>query len=244
MPVNSDHLSKKDFDGVIEAFSEISDALTNANASFREVFLSVVKKLPTQRQRALEDLDLLLKGWSLHVITNVAQQVRSRLETIELFERQIQDPRTFEIRGENSIHRILEKAMWLVDEHYWLLHSNTTLRRSIGQALEKNDKERYGNDRPDFVCGTVGERLILLELKRPSHSLRVDDLNQLETYLTLAEKYFTFRSGKGYLVGQKSDDELRRRLKYRSGFEILYYADIIDATKKRYHEYLKAIDDA
>jgi len=240
--VDVQELSRKDFDGIVETFGEISNALTHANTGFREVFLSIVKKLPSQKQRALEDLDLLLHGWSLQVITNVAQQVRARLETIQLFESQIQDARTFEIHGENSIHRILERAMWLVDENYWLLHSNTTLRQSIGKDMEKADRERYGSRRPDFVCGTVGDRLILLELKRPSHSLQVEDLNQLETYLTVAEKYFNFRSGKGYLVGSKSDDELRRRLKYRTGFEVLYYADIIHGTKKRYHEYLKTIE--
>jgi hypothetical protein len=240
--IDPDKLSKQDFGTVVDTFGEISKALGNANAGFREAFLSVVRKLPSQKQRALEDLDFLLQGWSLHVITNVAQQVRSRLETIKLFEQQIQDPRTFEIRSDHSIHRILERAMWLVDEHYWLLHSNTSLRVSIGEEMATRDRKIYGDMRPDFVCGTVGDRLIILELKRPAHTLTVDDLNQLETYMTVAEKYFTTRSGRGYLVGAKTDDELRRRLKYRSGFEVLHYADIIDATKKRYHEYLKALD--
>lgn len=126
------------------------------------------QKLPKQKQRALEDLDLLLQGWSLHVITNVAQQVRSRIETIELFEKQVNDDRTYEITGDNSIHRILERAMWLVDERYWLLHSNRTLLTQIGKEMQKRDKKRYGKKRPDFVCGSYGQKLIILELKRPS----------------------------------------------------------------------------
>lgn len=240
--VDPSKLSRKDFDRVVETFGSISDAFSNANAGFREAFLSVVKKLPLQKQRALEDLDLLLQGWSLNVITNVAQQVRSRLETITLFEKQIQDVRTFEIYGDNSIHRILERAMWLVDEHYWLLHSNKTLRHSIGEEMEKRDRKRYGGKRPDFVCGTVGEKLVLLELKRPSHTLNVDDLNQLETYLTIAEKYSSFRTSRAYLVGMRMEDELKRRLKYRSGFDVLFYSDIINATQQRYREYLKELD--
>lgn len=235
--------STKDFNSAVEILGEIADALTNANASFREVFLSVVRKLPQQKQRALEDLDLLLQGWSLNMITNVAQQVRARLDTIDLFEKQIQDTRTFEIRGDHSMHRILERAMWLVDEHYWLLHSNKTLRVAIGKEMGKRDKKKYGAKRPDFVCGTVGDRLIILELKRPGHTLKVGDLNQLETYLTIAEQHFSFKTSRGYLIGSKIDDELKRRLKYRSGFEILFYANIIDDTKKRYHEFLKTIDN-
>jgi ribosomal protein L40E len=236
-------LGKSDISALLETFGEIADAFTNANAGFREAFLSVVKKLPKQKQRALEDLALLLQGWSLHVITNVAQQVRSRIETIELFEKQVNDSRTFEISGDDSIHRILERAMWLVDERYWLLYSNKTLRKSIGDEMSKQDRKRFGDKRPDFVCGTVGDRLIILELKRPSHTLSVDDLNQLETYVTIAEKYSSFKSCSAYLVGKKADDEVSRRLKYRSGtFKVLTYTDLLDYTKQRYHEFLKSIE--
>lgn len=240
--VDPEKISKKEFDSVIETFGDISDALTNANAGFREAFLGVVKKLPKQKQRALEDLELLLQGWSLQVVTNVAQQVKARMETVELFEKQIQDEKTFEIFGDNSIHRILERAMWLIDERYWLLQSNRTLRKFIGDALSKKDKKRYGKKRPDFVCGTIGNRLIILELKRPSHELCVDDLNQLETYTVIAEDYKNFSSYEGYLIGTKESEELRRYLKRRSGFKVLHYADIIEVTMKRYKEFLQAIE--
>jgi len=236
-------IGSQELESILTTFGEISDALTNANAGFREAFLNIVKKLPHQRQRALEDLGILLKGWSLHTITNVAQQVRTRLQTIELFEKQLQDPKTFEIYGDNSIHRILERAMWLIDERYWLLHSNATLRKFIGDGLNKNDKKKYGKKRPDFVCGTVGEKLIILELKRPGHTLSVENLNQLEQYLVVAEQYKNFSSDEGYLVGSETDDELRRTLKHRSNhFKVLYYSEIIDHTKKRYTEFLKTIE--
>ncbi len=240
--VDLEKLGKTDFNALVETLGEISDVVTNANSGFRNAFLSVVKKLPKQKQRALEDLDLLLKGWSLHVITNVAQQVRGRIETIELFENQINNDRTYEIIGNNSIHRILERAMWLVDERYWLLFSNKTLLTSIGKEMAKRDKKRYGNKRPDFVCGTVGNKLIILELKRPSHKLKVDDLNQLESYILVAESYFQFTSYEAYLVGSKIDPDLKKTMKHRSrSFKILTYSELIDQTKKRYSEYLNAV---
>jgi len=236
-------LGESDLNSLSEILAEISDAFTNANAGFREAFFSVVKKLPRQKQRAIEDLNLLLQGWSLHIITNVAQQVRARIETIELFEKQVNDERTYEIRGDNSIHRILERAMWLVDERYWLLYSNKTLLQSIGKEMQKRDKKRYGKKRPDFVCGTVGKKLILLELKRPSHTLSVDDLNQLEQYVIVAKKYFSFSIVEAYLVGSKINPDLQSTLELRSkAFRVLTYADLLDGTKKRYHEYLTAME--
>jgi hypothetical protein len=235
-------LSANDFESLSETLGQISDVVTNANAGFRDAFLSVIKKLPSQQQRALEDLDLLLKGWNLNVITNVAQQVRSRLDTIKLLEERINDPRTLEITGDNSIHRILERSMWLVDERYWLLHSNQTLRKIIGEKMSKINKKAYGKKRPDFVCGTVGERLVILELKRPSHELTVDDLNQLETYIAIAEKHFKFNTFSAYLVGKSVSEDLKQRLKYRTDrFSVLYYSNILDDTSKRYQEFLGTI---
>ena len=240
--VDPKNVSNKEFDSIIETLGDISGALTNANSGFREAFLGVVGKLPKQKQRALEDLESLLSGWSLQVVTNVAQHVKTRLDTIDLFESQIQNEKTFEIIGDNSIHRIIERAMWLIDERYWLLQSNKSLRKFIGDAMSKKDKARYGSKRPDFVCGTIDKKLIILELKRPSHTLNVDDLNQLETYSVVAEDHLNFTSFEGYLVGTKDNEELKRRLKRRSGFRVLHYADIIDGAKSRYKEYLDAIE--
>lgn len=241
--IDPKEIGAKDFDSILTTFGEISDAMIGANAGFREAFLNVVRNLPKQKQRALEDLGLLLQGWSLQTIANVSQQVRTRLETIDLFEKQVQDPKTFEIYGDKSIHRILERAMWLVDERYWLLLSNKTLLKYIGDELSKKDKKRFGKKRPDFCCGTVGNKLIILELKRPAHTLDVGDLNQLEEYMVVAEKYKNYSSYQGYLVGSGTSDELRRTLKHRSShFKVLHYADILDSTKQRYTEFLKSIE--
>ena len=241
--IDTAKLGKQDMDAVTNVLAQLADAVTNANAGFRKAFLSVVAKLPKQGQRALEDLELLLEGWSLQQITSIAQQVQSRIETIELFKNQIKDNRTYEIRGDNSIHRILERAMWLIDERYWLLQSNTTLRTFIGDELSKKDKKKYGKKRPDFACGTIGNKLIIVELKRPAHELKIDDLNQLETYLTISEQYMNYRTYEAYLVGNKKSDDLLRRIKHRSNsFKILTYTDLVSDTEHRYREFLKTIN--
>ncbi|RIK66094.1 MAG: hypothetical protein DCC65_10750 [Planctomycetota bacterium] len=240
--VDAAKLGKRDMDGLIKVMGNLADAVANANAGFRQAFLAVVGKLPKQGQRALEDLALLLEGWSLQQVASVAQQVRSRVETIDLFKKQIRDNRTYEIRGDKSIHRILERAMWLIDERYWLLQSNSTLRTFIGDEMSKIDKKAYGKKRPDFACGTVGERLIIVELKRPAHALSAKDLNQLETYLTVAESYSKYRGFEAYLVGNKKDDDLLRRLKHRSSsFKVLTYTDLIQDTETRYREFLETM---
>lgn len=229
------------YSDIAEILSEISDLLAKTDAGFRQAFADVVKHLPKQEKRAVEDLADLLKKWSLKQITSISSQVIERVRTLELFKDRVLDDRTYEIRGNDSIHRILERAMWIIDERYWLLHSNETLRKIVGDEVVKANK---GNEkkRPDFVCGSVGEKLIIVELKRPSHSLEIDDLNQLENYLSIIEQKHTGKTFECYLIGKTISTELERKRKYRGNqFKVRTFSDLIDDTEKRYKEFLKVI---
>ena len=131
----------------------------------------------------------------------------------------------------------------MIDERYWLLKSNATLRNFIGDEMSKRDEKEYGKKRPDFVCGSIDNRLIIVELKRPSKMLIVDDLNQLETYLTIVDSYSTtYGEVQAFLVGNKLSDDLRRHLKYRRQIRVISYSDLIDRTEKRYQEYLRFVE--
>ena len=236
-------LAKIDINSLLNTFSLIADAMSKGSASLREAFLEVLEKLPEQRPQAIRQLDSLLQEWNLQQITSVAQTVRTRIDTLQLFKKQIRDERTYELKGDNSIHRILENAMWMIDERYWLLKSNSTLRSFIGEEMSKKDKRKFGKKRPDFVCGSVGQKLIIVEIKRPSKALDIEDVNQTEDYLTIAEKYSSeYRSFEAYLIGNKKADDLSSRLKYRSSaFNIMTYTDLIDRTEQRYQEHISNV---
>ncbi len=51
--------------------------------------------------------------------------------------------------------------MWMLDERYWLMHSNETLRTIVGEKIDKDPKKR-----PDFVCGLIGKKLMQLKFKK------------------------------------------------------------------------------
>lgn len=234
-------IKETDYQEIVDIMNDLIETVTKTDQSFRLAFRQVIRQLPKQTKRAVEDLSELLKTWSLKQVTAISYQVIERLETIRMFKDRVLDDKTYEIRGDNSIHRILEKAMWLIDERYWLLHSNETLRKIVEKELPDKDK-KFKDKRPDFVCGTVGNKLIIIELKRPSHILQIDDLNQLETYLSIIEDHYKVTSYEAYLVGNKIDGELKRRIKYRgSQFHIRTFSELIGDTENRYSEYLAAL---
>lgn len=236
-------IDEKNHKYIMEILGSIAQVITKSDEAFQVSFKNIIKQLPKQEKIALDQLDDLLRDWTLKQITGVTQIVRERLNEILRFESAADKDKTYEIKGDNSIHRILERAMWIVDERYWLLHSNETLRKIVGDQIVKEYKnnERL---RPDFVCGSIGNKLIIVELKRPSHKLTTKDLGQLEQYLKIIESHTTeYKNFEAYLVGKTIEEDLNRTMRYRRTdiLKIRTFADIIDDTKKRYKDYLDKI---
>lgn len=223
-----------------QLYAAIADLISQFDRASVTRVTRIVKAMKNEGTANIQALDEVLSDWSLSQATSVLRETRRRLATIELLREGLQNEKTFEIQGDNSIHSILEQDLWLLDESYWMIQSNRTLKNFIGQRLSEADAKRYGKKRPDFACGTLGSELILVELKRPKHGLTKDDLNQLEEYLAISEKYSNkFKTYKAYLMGSSISEEIKTYLRYRRGFTVLNYWEVLDATEKRYREFLK-----
>lgn len=235
-------ISDEDVGQLAESIGEIAQVLVAADETHRLAIRELVKKLPGQGKAALQQLAELMEELTLGQITAVTSEVKRRAGLLELFRERVLDERTYEISGDGSIHRLLERAMWIVDERYWLMHSNRQLRTVVGEQLAKEDK-KFQKKRPDFVCGMVDKRLIIIEIKRPSHLLSVDDLNQLERYVVICEQYDADHSSfEAILVGSKASEDLKRTLKVRGqGFKVRTYTQLVSDTERRYKGFLDAL---
>lgn len=242
--VDLSKVTDNDVEQIAEALAEIAEILVGADEGLRRAIRRIVALLPSQGEGAIRELSSLMESLTLAQIATVTREVHRRLGLLDLFRERALDDRTYEIRGDGSIHRLLEQAMWIVDERYWIMHSNRSLRTVIGDQLAKEDK-RFEAVRPDFVCGTIDRRLIIIELKRPSHVLEVADLNQLERYIVLCNEYSSdHNSFEAILVGSKQSEDLRKTLAVRGGnrFQVRTYTDLISDSERRYKRYLDAVD--
>src|SRR6266849_3715225 len=216
----------------------IARAETRFDRGLVPAYRRLINRLPNESAEALEELEQLLTSWSLHQITRVTAEIRRRLDLIGLFEELVLDEKTYELKGERSIHRTLESAMWIVDESYWLMTSNRTLRTLISQKLAK-ERRRETSLRPDFACAQLLSEGVLVELKRPAHPLTLADLNQAERYLVLAERFAPAVSWRAILMGQNATDETIRTAKYRPAVTVQTFAELLADARHRYMEYLK-----
>jgi hypothetical protein len=227
-------------EGNDELYRAIAELISQFDKASVERVTRIVNAFKNEGSANVKALDEVLADWSVTQITSVLRETRRRLAMIELLRESLKNDKTFELRGDNSIHSILEQDLWLLDESYWMIQSNKTLKTFIGDSLAEGDMKRYGNKRPDFACGSLGSELVIVELKRPKHRLAKEDLNQLEEYLAISEKYSTrFKSHKAYLMGSTISEEVRTYLRFRRGFTVLSYWEVLDAAEKRYKEFLK-----
>ncbi|MDD4110387.1 MAG: endonuclease NucS [Clostridia bacterium] len=229
------------FDYILQLIKIVDKAILNSSERIRVAFKEVIEKIANEDAKSMQELSDLMEKYNLLQITSVTNLVKYRLDTISNLEVMIQDEKTYEINTDKSIHRLLEKNMWLIDEQYWIAQSNQTLRTFIGDEIERKHK-KYKLKRPDFACVDFENKLIILELKRPKVELKKDELDQAELYLRII-KYYKSESYKPIsviLIGNKISSEARDILENRRNVEIKTYQEFLAKTKKRYTKYLEA----
>ncbi len=233
--------------GDIKYLSDLLDILgeniVSSNERLRVAFKEVMQKISKEDAKGMQDLADLMKHWNLFQIASISSLVKSRLETIQTFEQMIHDENTYEIDTPDSIHRVLEKSMWLIDENYFLVHSNRSLRTFIGDEMRNQHKD-FEKKRFDFAVVDADNKLLILEIKRPSIELTKDEIDQLEMYLRITKHYKakSYRSIEGYLIGNKISSEAREIMDYRKGIKLMTYDDLLEGCRERYSAYLKVIE--
>lgn len=144
-------LENKKPEEILEVMNMTADAIAASGDRFRVAFQELLGKISQEEPRSMMDLSDLMEKWNLHQITSLSNIVKSRLDTIASLEEAIHKEETYELKEDKSMHRILEKNMWLIDERYWIAQSNKSLRKYLGDEMMKEDAE-YKSKRPDFVC--------------------------------------------------------------------------------------------
>jgi hypothetical protein len=233
----------------IEDFDVLSDYMRTALQSLlgKQVVMvnlltDMISKLGGEKTpEGIQKLLRLMEEHTLPEITTVASIITSRLQKLRIFEASIQNENAYEIKGLNSIHNQIAHSMWIIDDAYWLLHSNEPLTHFVKKEYPKGTEDE--KKRPDFICVSDEHTLIIAEIKRPSHEITMDDINQLQNYLaTIEEHRPEFVVRKGYLIGKTISAHLQKILKQITNINFKPYTRLVDDCKQRYQQYLDALE--
>jgi len=224
----------------------IFDISDKVDSRIFESLKCLIPKLAAEKKEDIESFNSLLGEYGLRDINTLTQMITQRLKAIKFFDELVTDDSTKEMSDNKleSMHYFLEQNMWILDEKYEWFLSNRQLKTLIKQGLAKK-YAKYEKKRPDFALAHEDEKnLIIAEIKRPSHSLSLEDMNQLMRYRTLAEKHMgkQFNNFRAYLIGRQMNADLRSNKRSLPWLEVITYTSITSAARKRYREFLDVLE--
>lgn len=161
----------------------------------------------------------------------VAEQATNRLRFLDHLEEICSKKETLE----KHVHQAIEKNIWLFGVEYSLFSSNITLKRQIESYLDR----KYGGDRaekrPDLVLSENlnGERL-LVEFKRPSHTLKFIDYQQATAYRNDFHQNGIDKQVNVILIGGSLGADLPVQERREPNVQIMTFNDLISSARRQY----------
>lgn len=247
----------------------IKEAINTNPASIKTILTEVFNL--TQKQQ--DDLAELLSHTHLPEIIDVAKTVNDRLTFIYLLDQIVyNDSVGMPIKERTQFHRLLLKELWIFGEKYALGTSDQSLKNLLVKHIKRLGRDELIPDIPpeavkdltripdiclfEQICTSYEQfEHLVIELKRPTLTLRLKELDQIRDYaLTTAKNPLFDKSRTKWhflLIGQKFDDDVTEALKnevvgdgnyYNSGnisISVLMWSSIIQDNKLKY-EYLRS----
>lgn len=222
-------LSNKEADIVLQVIRKIIEA--------GEIII-ILEKIEQASKEDIKKLSEALQTWGLYEINVVIEHFRSRLAVITKFEKLIEDIHTLEYP---DIHKLFERNLWLLNDEYRLYSSNRQLKNILEQEIQTKYK-KHAKDRPDLIVQSLGEKLFIIELKRPSHTINANDYTQIKQYKVIIKKHvLNISQIECYLIGNSFDESIRDPEDAKIGIYLKSYLEILQEAKEKYKELLSKL---
>lgn len=145
----------------------------------KDEYWVVLQTIQESKRSDVETFAEALETFGLLDMALMAKQAQRRLQFLDELDELSHNENTLE----KTMHKALEKNLWVFGTEYSLMSSEKTLARIIEDYSTKNFSGPRANKRPDlFLVKDIARRQLLVEFKRPSHTLTRDDENQAEKY--------------------------------------------------------------
>nr|VFJ70983.1 MAG: Histidine kinase-, DNA gyrase B-, and HSP90-like ATPase [Candidatus Kentron sp. FW] len=179
----------------------------------------------------------VLTEFGLAELAILGEQVKSRLEFLNRFEELCQDIQV----KEAMIHASLEKNLWVFGAEYSLFSSNKTLKRQVEEYTGRKYVGDRKKERPDLMLSAnfYGNHL-LIEFKRPSHTLKYTDYQQATKYRNEFKSYISSEI-EILVVGGKRGNDLPDSRNIEANTSIMIFDEVISQSRSQLNWLLKEL---
>jgi histidine kinase/DNA gyrase B/HSP90-like ATPase len=178
-----------------------------------------------------------LEEFGIIELAMVAEQARSRLRFLDYLEGMCGRKETLEVH----VHKTIEKNLWIFGAEYSLFSSNETLRRQVEVYLDRRYVGGRADKRPDlFLSENINGERLLIEFKRPNHSLRFEDYQQATGYRNDFHQNGIDKQINVILLGGRLGNDLPIQERREPNVQIMSFSDLISSARRQCQWLLEA----
>lgn len=198
------------------------------DAMEKDEYWVVVQNIDAAKHSDISKLSEALEEFGLLEMVLIADRAKRRLQFLDSLEVLITDPHTLE----SQIHTAIEKSLWLLGPQYALLSSNKSLKNVVETFMSRKYEGNRGTRRPDLLLAAdPGSRYLLIEFKRPNHSLSRKDESQAKEYRDELTQYLQAGPIDIILLGGRR--EITQTSVYDTpDVQFMTYTDILSRNRK------------
>jgi len=142
-------------------------------------YWAVLENIDQSDNHHIEKLADAFNEFGLYEITMMTHQASAKAKFLYKLQTLVDSPDTLEA----TVHQALANNLWVFGYEYSHFISNQSLKRACEQLCNKVYKGENANKRPDLFLGMAFNReRLLIEFKRPSHTLTRYDEAQVQLY--------------------------------------------------------------
>lgn len=203
----------------------------------RTDYRTIIEYIHDTKHSDVAKIAEVLSEFGLLELAMIGEQGKARLEFLDKLEELCDKDET----DEQIIHEALENNLWMFDVKYTLFSSNKTLKKQIENYFKVEYVGERANKRPDLLLtANYANEYLLIEFKRPSHSLKFKDYQQATAYRNDFLSY-TNSKIKVLLVGGKRADNLSLSQNHEPNVEIFIFSELISNARHQLNWLLKEL---
>lgn len=172
-----------------------------------------------------------LEEFGLVEMAMVAEQATHRLHFLSYLEDICSKNETLE----SHVHKIIEKNLWVFGVEYSLFSSNITLKKQIESYLKREYVGERADKRPDlFLTENLNGERLLIEFKRPRHTLKFIDYQQATGYRNDFHQNGIDNQINVILIGGNLGSDLPVNERREPNVKIITYGNLISSSRRQY----------